>query len=301
MQDKNRVLSVSRILFGDACFLLYHFNREAEVVALTKPPDRNYHQHPFYELHFCKEGTISFTVEEKEYTVEAGQAILIAPGHPHFPMSDVKTCQRIVISFNMTRDMTRAEGDEDFYDFFSSLLALYTCDILPVSDGLREKLLLLESLSGAGNIMERCRYIAAAYGFISCFMEELNCSREDIHRKYAPENDLQLMLENMVYDFRYSLPEIAQRLGYSKRHVSRLIRQKYGMSLSALRESIMYMSAKMIMQENPEAKFQEILEKSGFMSATALYRAFMKREGCPPSEYRKRLQHIGTAAEEYEE
>ena len=145
-------------------------------------------------------------------------------------------------------------------------------------------------MPGDGDIGVRCRYIAAAYDFLTCLMEELNCSRDNSLRKYAPESNLPLMLENMVYDFRYSLPEIAERLGYSRRHVSRLIRQKYGMSLSSLRESIMFFSAKMIMQENPDARFQEILEKSGFMSATALYRAFMKYENCSPSDYRKRVK-----------
>lgn len=289
MPENNRVLGVSKIQFGDACFLLYDFNREAEI-SLPKVLDNNYHQHPFIEIHFITSGGMTFIVEERRFRVEKGQAILITPGHPHFVKTDELDGDRIVISLNMTRSASASDGDEGFFDYFNTLLSWYTYSILTISEALWSKLLRLNRMPGDGDISVRCRYIAAAYDFLTCLMEELNCSRDNSLRKYAPESNLPLMLENMVYDFRYSLPEIAERLGYSRRHVSRLIRQKYGMSLSSLRESIMFFSAKMIMQENPDARFQEILEKSGFMSATALYRAFMKYENCSPSDYRKRVK-----------
>ncbi len=276
---------INKIVFGDACFILYHFNRAEEAVSLPELSNTNYHQHPFYEIQFSTADTMTFLVEEQQFQLHKGQAIMIAPGHPHSMLTYEAMKQRIIISFNMIR----VEGDAGYYDYFSSLLSRFSYCVMDITDAFWTCLLRFDSMSESTRISSHCRYIVEAYDFIYRLMEEIGCIGDNAIHSSPTEKDMKYILENMVYDFRYSLSEIALRLGYSKRHISRLIHKRYGMSLSALRESIMFLSAKMVMHQTPNARMREIIEKSGFPSATALYRAFIKYEKCPPSEYMKRL------------
>ena len=285
MAENTNSHKIIKIVFGDACFILYHFNRAEEAVSLPELSNTNYHQHPFYEIQFSTADTMTFLVEEQYFQLHKGQAILIAPGHPHSMITYEAMDERIVISFNLIR----VDGDAGYYDYFSSLLSRFTYCVMDISDAFWTYLLRFDSMSENTSIGSHCRYIADAYDFIFRLMEEIGCIGDNAIHSFPTGNDMKYLLENMVYDFRYSLPEIALRLGYSKRHISRLIHQRYGMSLSALRESVMFLSAKMIMHQTPNARIRDIIEKSGFTSATALYRAFIKYEKCPPSEYMKRL------------
>lgn len=91
------------------------------------------------------------------------------------------------------------------------------------------------------------------------------------------------------------LNALAQVAGVSPRHLSRLFRAELGMTPAAYVEMTRIDIARELLEDST-TPIKAIAYSAGFGSTTTLRRAFVRRIGVPPLQYRLRFQTAGTGA-----
>ncbi|KQX20322.1 MULTISPECIES: GlxA family transcriptional regulator [unclassified Sphingomonas] len=95
------------------------------------------------------------------------------------------------------------------------------------------------------------------------------------------------ILENPRADL--TLPAVARAAGVSPRHLSRLFRAEQGMTLAAYVESTRIDIARRLLEDGT-SPIKMIAYAAGFGSVATLRRAFLRRIGVTPLQYRHRFQ-----------
>lgn len=88
-----------------------------------------------------------------------------------------------------------------------------------------------------------------------------------------------------------SLPKLAERAGMSERTFSRIFQKEAGLGPASFVEMARVDRAKALL-ETSDWPLARLAERSGFGSVEALHRAFNKRVGATPGEYRQRFGHV---------
>jgi transcriptional regulator GlxA family with amidase domain len=92
-----------------------------------------------------------------------------------------------------------------------------------------------------------------------------------------------------------SVPELAARAAMSERTFSRVFQKETGVSPAAFVEMARLNRAKALL-ETSDWSLARVGERAGFGSVEALHRAFNKRVGVTPGEYRQRFGHVPLAS-----
>jgi transcriptional regulator GlxA family with amidase domain len=93
-----------------------------------------------------------------------------------------------------------------------------------------------------------------------------------------------------------SVPRLADRTGMSERTFSRVFQKETGVGPAAFVEMARVDRAKALL-ETSDWPLGRVAERAGFGSVEALHRAFNKRVGVTPGEYRDRFGHVPLAKE----
>jgi transcriptional regulator GlxA family with amidase domain len=93
-----------------------------------------------------------------------------------------------------------------------------------------------------------------------------------------------------------SVPELAARAAMSERTFSRVFQKETGVGPAAFVEMARVNRAKALL-ETSDWPLARVAERAGFGSVEALHRAFNKRVGATPGEYRHRFGHIPLASD----
>ena len=91
-----------------------------------------------------------------------------------------------------------------------------------------------------------------------------------------------------------SVPRLADRAGMSERTFSRVFHKETGVGPAAFVEMARVDRAKALL-ETSDWPLARVAERAGFGSVEALHRAFNKRVGASPGEYRARFGHVPLA------
>jgi AraC-like DNA-binding protein len=83
-----------------------------------------------------------------------------------------------------------------------------------------------------------------------------------------------------------SVDELAGKFSCSRRHLSRLFNQHFGLSVAALRMEMRLLKAVSLLR-NPDAKVIQVAEECGFNHLGLFSICFKRRFGCSPSQWRK--------------
>jgi transcriptional regulator GlxA family with amidase domain len=86
----------------------------------------------------------------------------------------------------------------------------------------------------------------------------------------------------------YTLPKLASRAAMSERTLSRVFKQETGVSPAAFVESARIDRAKALL-ETSDWSLTRVAERAGFGDISGLHRAFQKRLGVTPGDYRDRF------------
>jgi transcriptional regulator GlxA family with amidase domain len=86
---------------------------------------------------------------------------------------------------------------------------------------------------------------------------------------------------------------MAERVGMSPRHFARIFRHEVGMTPAEFVETMRVEAARRLLEEGHEAP-KRVATRCGYADANGLRRAFMRRVGVTPAEYRKRHAHAQT-------
>lgn len=278
MESHDIIIRGVHAQFGDARLTVYKIYQEvSDTDAL---PLR--HSHFYYEIHRITSGEGTFWVSGQPQQVHEGEVFILPPHAEHCPLAGDAQEQVLALILEET------DGEDGYFTYFHR--TLQTCSAVPIA--------LPPSLQQCfGDIFRRFegssfrdRFIqqAEVYRLIHAFFDRINhlqaSPAPSARARQEAENDL--TLEFLLNDFSSSLPEIAQRLGYSPRHTARLIRRKYGQSLGEIRQKSMIATAKDLLRRKPPLTLQTVAMQSGFLDAKAMNRAFIRWEGVSPGTYR---------------
>ena len=95
------------------------------------------------------------------------------------------------------------------------------------------------------------------------------------------------ILENLNEDL--GIPKLAAKANMSLRNFARVFHEESGMTPAEFVEAARIDAARRLLEDS-SAPLQRVADRCGFASADSLRRAFLRRIGISPSDYRQRFQ-----------
>ena len=274
----------TRAELGDAAFTFYRGGfKTAPEGAKNRAP--LYHSHFYYECHILDGGESSFLIQGQAVSAEADTMVIIPPYTGHYPFqSDGTTGDRVIC---MLLEQTEPATGE--FSYFQRTVS-DMCNLpISVSEPMKAALGRLYDSLGEVGLRSECLGKAAAYEVLLHLFDEINGFELSGPRaENRGRDNRSIALEVMVADVRYSLGDIASALGYSKRHTTRLILDRYGGSLLQVRQQNMVSTAKKLLLSTPSLTVEAVAMAAGFSCAAAMTAAFKKWENMTPTEYKQR-------------
>ena len=111
------------------------------------------------------------------------------------------------------------------------------------------------------------------------------------------EERIGLVFEQVSLDdiLDLSVEELAERLGCSRRHLSRVFQQRFGVSLRTLRMEMRLLKATSLLRD-PESKIINVAGRCGFNHLGLFNTCFRRRFGVSPGQWRKNAGAIKAPA-----
>ena len=284
MKLDNISICETRAELGDAAFTFYRVGfKTAPEGAKNHAP--LYHSHFYYECHILDGGESSFLIQGQAVSAEADTMVIIPPYTGHYPFqSDGVTSDRVIC---MLLEQTEPATGE--FSYFKRTLNDICNKPITVSAEMKKALMRLYDGFGETGLRSECARKAAAYEVLVRLFDEINgFELTEPRTENRGHENRSIALEMMVADVRYSLGDIASALGYSKRHTTRLILDRYGGSLLQVRQQNMVSTAKKLLLSTPSLTVEAVAMAAGFSCAAAMTAAFKKWENMTPTEYKQR-------------
>ncbi|RIX50869.1 AraC family transcriptional regulator [Paenibacillus nanensis] len=245
----------------------------------------------FYLMHLVLSGKGVFTLEGQRYELEAGRTFLIEPGQLITYESDHEEPWRYRwVAF---------KGEEA-----AELVAMAG---FKASQG---QIAALDDARKAGVLYRRIYSILRkgspsaslqASACLQLLMAEYSDSlREQGSPDRAEKQDEQLHSQiihylSTQYTHPVSIEGMAESLGYSRAYLSRIFKQKTGMSPVSFLLKLRLDRAKLMLRERPELTVEQVAASVGLQDALYFSKQFRKQHGQSPTAYRKEM--MGQAAD----
>jgi len=246
-----------------------------------------------YELIYVESGTFTLMYDEREYRCSEGQFLLLRPGiphaflglkqevsqpHIHFDFTATADSPRIPISFKDIDSFSESERNliaRDVFEGAPRQPLISFCD----RDGALQ--LFYEVihhqknaplLAKASLVMLLVRMIEA--GFSDCLREEeRSCCAAQAIKDYLDAG----------HGFDARLEDLEKMFSYSRYHLERLFRERYGIGVIAYRNRLRMEAARELLRfESVTA----VAERLGFSSIYVFSRAYRRHFGRSPSDSR---------------
>jgi len=274
-----------RAVFGDAVFTFYKIAATKKIESDDTVQDTMFHSHFYYECHILLEGETGYMIQGNTISASGGTMVIIPPHTEHYPFRQDGSAREIVLG--LTLEQSEPETGECQY--FIRTLCETVNQPLTLSKELLETIIRFYNNFQNTDIREACIRQAAAYEIIVQLFDSVNRFHipDPVLQTVVNDDNIDITLEIMINDVSFTLNDIAQSLGYSTRHTSRLILQKYGKSLVEIRQKNMLTTAKKLLMHKPPLSMEAIAMQSGFSSMDAMTRAFRRWENITPTKYKK--------------
>ncbi len=256
-----------------------------------------------YEIMYILEGTLTVTVEDKEYITGKGDIFLFRPNrrhslrccdqagfrqpHVHFDLIRRDDSKRVGISFKNRDEMT----EEEIGMIRPDILVQNGIDLpdkLHISDIVTFQKLLFDVIYEYENQMPYS-YLSAQGAFLRLWAFILQQHMH--HESFEALSEHQLLQEirqhlNVNTDILISLDDLAAQYNISKFHLSHTFREAFGVSpiqyhlhcrLEKARSMVLY----------TQHTLTSIAEEAGFSCLNDFSRAFKKKYHISPRELRK--------------
>lgn len=246
------------------------------------------HSHSYYEVQVLERGSCRIKAHNQNVMVSEKEMIIIRPGDLHvqaIKLSDFLEKHTLALR------VEKCSGEEGYFEYFKEILDKHALSPLKVTPELMEKVLLFFSLRPASireTFLVNLTAHEVLYGIFESFedfvSDNLFTNSEGVVLREHEEALLDVLVNSPI---QLTLPDIAERLGYSVRQVQRFIQKKYGMPYIIMLRTRKIDSIKKLLIDEPDIPVSEIAARVGYNSETSLYRDFKKHVGCTPCEYRK--------------
>lgn len=240
----------------------------------------------FYLMHLILSGRGAFTLEGQRYELEAGRTFLIEPGQLITYESDYEEPWRYRwVAF---------KGDEA-----SDLVAMAGFDASH-----QGQVIALEDTRRAGALYHRIYSILrsgrpAASLQVSAYLQLLMAEYSDrsgYHSKPASGERQDEQLHSRIvhylssqYTHPVSIEAMAESLGYNRAYLSRIFKQKTGISPVTFLLKLRLDRAKLMLRERPDLTVEQVAASVGLQDALYFSKQFRKQHGLSPTAYRKEM------------
>ncbi len=240
------------------------------------------HIHKEVELLYFLEGSVKITCNTKEYTLTAGDVILIFPYTIH-RVEKLSPVKYLLCTFNV-----------DILPFFSSVFTNFVVDGSPVVNIGRAHPDALDSLSKISQRKELQKESNTTFGYLTVAIENLLANLTLVEKSDHNNADwLVLAMEYINDNFKnpIRLDDLAQHLSVSKYVVSRRFNSAVGCSIEQYTNSIRIDYAKNLLRFS-KLPITEVALESGFENISTFYRVFKDLGQGTPKEFRKNKRNI---------
>ena len=216
------------LVYGDAEFSFFNIYFNADDENAT-----TWHKHSYYEIHVCRNTTAIYSFTDKRVTICDGQILIIPPNTEHVSIDRRVYSEKdiIVLSF----ELKRIKGDKRFFSVLTNALNDNATVPLAIKHIARLNLELLSDNNSYRTVKGMCRLKSIATQLIVFLVDAIVSEEKDA---ICEEKDTDILIETMINHSAVTLDDIAKATNYSKRHVSRLIKSKYGVSLGELKKKL---------------------------------------------------------------
>lgn len=239
------------------------------------------HFHDEPELVYIIEGSLGITIENNSFTLEKGEICVFTPGLIHnlysytnnksfvmklFPIVDLGNIQLLN---NVVR-----RGDEVYDELLKNINCIIT-ENQEKKDG-----------------YELCVNICAEKIFLTIIRNM---------KHIILENNAQIKLENksdflnsvtefleIHYAENFSLEQVAKHLNYTKSYFCHYFKNITGVTFWKYYTIFRLEKALEMMKENPQKKYTQIAQDSGFKNIRSFNQSFKEYHHCTPKEYMKK-------------
>ncbi len=254
-----------------------HIHAESESLITS------YGKHRFFELHYLLDGSIDFHTADRDFTVNAGEFVLVAPGHYHSITAYSPNARKMVFAFDVRL------ADASLASSFSKIGVRHETETAQMRS-MAELLALLPSDAAlATGVQIRCITEAFFLELMKAVLPDVSCGA--LTRMKA---DNRSMLVERMYDFVRSrlggnfpsVEELAEYFNISRRHLSRITVETVGKTPREIldEERLIYIRE---LLATTDYTMQEIAFLCGFSSENSLARFFRLKENTTLNKYKK--------------
>ena len=233
-----------------------------------------------YELHVILRGECTLDVEDRQYQIHGGQAVLIAPGKYHKPSSVPGEFARFSLSFSISEGhllSAMKQAVPQCACFYPSSEFMQYCERF-VSESERK------------TPFQKHAQQALLTLLAVTLMRELQLANYQAAQWEEAETPGRIdLIDNF---FERNFPEkngravLAEQLHLSKRQLDRILNAQYGMGFQEkLIQTRMDHAA--LLLRTTEQTVQDIIGAVGYNSVTAFYKAFRDAFSMTPQQYRQ--------------
>ena len=244
-----------------------------------------------YELIYLEDGQMDFMYDDRIYSCEPGQFILIRPGiphsfhvgnrelsqpHIHFDMTYTPQSSQISISF---RDMDRLSPSEqkmicpDIFDTYPKLPFISFSDTKQALDLFYS---IISIPRGTVTLPQKAKLTELIYLLIRDNFPDV------LYQEQATQYDVCFQIKAALdagQGLTSDLADMEQQYAYSRYYLERQFKKRYGISLIAYRNEKRMQQAKKLLQTR---SVTAVAEQLGFGSIYAFSRAYKKHFGTSP-------------------
>ena len=241
-----------------------------ETTTITKKMP-SMHYHTSYELYYLEMGSREYFVEDKLFSVAAGEFVLIAPGKLH--RTGGEQCVRTLINF--TKEFLCRYLNPDMVE--RMLLCFEHAKLVPTERQQGSCKQLLRRVAASANEEE----FALSLGLLLLALGR--CGSEEIENDYVST-----VVEYINHNFAQitSIGQIAEAFFVSKYHLCRVFKNAMKVTIIEYLNQVKIKNARQLL-EFSERDVGDIAEACGFNSVAYFSNVFKKITGMAPSEYRK--------------
>lgn len=253
------------------------------------------HCHPETEFFYLVSGEVTFTVENRDYSLKDGEGIFIPPNLIHSAVtsnSDQEPCCFYAIVFSPEMlEMKLPPYCHTYFAPFTGNICEYIYPIYRDVTGNETLLTILPKLFDAyGKALSSCELRITGL-LLVCWQELYNLCFSKLTQttiRNGPTEDLQKSLEYIRIHFADSLTltELAEKAGLSESYFSHSFRNLTGFSpIAYVNRLRITQSCEYLTKTNK--KITEIATLCGYNNISYFNRIFYKTMERTPSEYRK--------------
>ncbi len=282
---ENKIISVKDISvdYGDARFVLYRMDTGNKTEEKEEPPVL--HRHSFYEIHIVKKGAYTFWKKNGQVTVGENNILLIKPKYEHY--SFIKEAENST-SYVISLSVSKIAGEPHIFDMFlqsSEKLNMKPTKIPRLLEERAERFHTVKGTGIRGRLYEKLTATELLYSLLDFILpaDEDECEPQ----KNMTDDDMAIMLETLI-DTNNNLSEISEMLGYSRRHMMRIIKKDFGMTYTELIKYRNLENAKKLLVNMPTLSIGTVSVMAGFKNESLFYKIFKAETGLTPGEYRRK-------------